>query len=59
MKKKTRGRPALPRGQDRGSLLSVRFKPSERRELERAARKTDQTLSAWTREVLLSKAMGR
>lgn len=59
MKKKTRGRPALPRGQDRGSVLTVRFKPSERRQLERAARETEQTLSAWTREVLLSQAKGR
>ena len=56
MKKKTRGRPYLPKGQERASLLSVRFKPSERRALERAAKKADQTVSAWAREVLLAAA---
>ena len=54
VKKKTLGRPPLAKGQDRASLLSVRLKPSERRALERAAKKSELTLSAWAREVLLA-----
>ena len=53
-KKSQGGRPFLPKGQQQSSLLAVRLKPSERKAIERAAKKSGLTLSAWAREVLLA-----
>ena len=55
-KKKARGRPPLKKGQDRGSVITLRLKPSERKALEKAAKKADKSLSAWARDVLLPQA---
>ena len=58
-RKRPVGRPKLPRGEERESILTLRLKPAERRELERAAKAAGQTVSAWAREALLSRAGGR
>jgi len=52
-KKRPRGRPKLPRGQDRGEVLTLRLRPNERERLENAAQKAGKPLSAWARDVLL------
>lgn len=57
MKKKP-GRPPVPKKQQKGSLLSVRFSETERRALEAAADNAGATLSAWARRVLLT-ALGK
>ena len=54
--KKTRGRPPLAKGQERAVVLTVRLKPSERKSLQKAAKRAEKTLSAWTRDVLLAQA---
>jgi hypothetical protein len=48
------GRPPVPKKLAKGSLLSVRFSESERRELERFATREGLTLSKWTRKTLLA-----
>lgn len=58
-KKRPIGRPKLPRGEEREVVLTLRLKPAERRELERAAKAAGQTVSGWAREALLSRAGGR
>ena len=52
-KKRPRGRPKLPRGQDRGAVLTLRLRADERERLETAAKKAGKPLSAWARDVLL------
>lgn len=55
-KKKPRGRPKLPKGQDRGVVLTIRLRGAERAQLERAAKRAKEPLSAWARQVLLGAA---
>lgn len=55
-KKRPRGRPKLPRGQDRPVVLTIRLQKAERAALEKAARKADKPLSAWARDGLLKLA---
>ena len=55
-RKRPRGRPKLPRGQDRDVVLTLRLRGAERAQLERAARKTGKPVSVWAREVLLGAA---
>jgi uncharacterized protein (DUF1778 family) len=55
-KKRPRGRPPLPRGQEREEALQIRLRAVDRRMLEKAARKAGQTLSGWARDVLLREA---
>ncbi len=57
MKKKL-GRPPVPKKQQKGSLLSVRFSAQEREDLERAAENEGIKLSAWARKVLVRHARG-
>jgi len=54
--KRPRGRPKLPRGRDRGVVLTIRLQKAERAALEKAARVADQPISAWARSVLLREA---
>jgi hypothetical protein len=51
------GRPPLPKGEAKGSLLSVRFSEDERQALDHAAKRIGERLSEWARRVLLSAAM--
>lgn len=55
-KKAKPGRPKLPRGESRGELVAVRFKPEERRRIETAARSASESVSEWMRRVLLAAA---
>jgi uncharacterized protein (DUF1778 family) len=55
-KKRPRGRPPLPKGQEREETLQIRLRAVDRRALEKAARKAGQTLSGWARDVLLREA---
>jgi hypothetical protein len=55
--KKTRGvgRPALPKGDAKAKIVTVRFKPEEFKAILRAAKVNRQTLSDWIRETLNAK----
>jgi len=55
-KKRPRGRPPLPKGEEREVVLTIRLKASERAQLQKAARGTEKTVSAWARTVLLERA---
>ena len=50
------GRPPLPKGEAKGSLLSVRFSVDERRALDQAAERNGERLSEWARRALLAAA---
>jgi predicted HicB family RNase H-like nuclease len=51
-KPKKPGRPMLPKGEAKGSIVPVRFSPEERRRVELAAKASRQTVSAWVRSTL-------
>lgn len=57
--RKTRkpGRPKLPKGAAKGSIVPVRFSPEDRRRVEAAAKASKQTVSEWIRSTL-SAAIG-
>lgn len=55
-KKRPRGRPKLPRGQERDTVLTLRLRPAERGRLQKAARRAEKPLSAWARDVLMAQA---
>lgn len=55
-KKPPRGRPKLPKGQDREVVLTIRLRASERTVLRKAAKDADKTVSAWARDHLLRAA---
>lgn len=48
-KKRPRGRPRLPKGKDRGSVLTLRLTKAERVAIEAAAKAAGQTVSEWAR----------
>jgi hypothetical protein len=48
------GRPMLPKGEAKGSIVPVRFSRDERKRVEAAARASKQTVSAWVRSTLNS-----
>ncbi len=52
------GRPPLHPEQAKGEYIQLRLSPAERLEYEQAAKRADQTLSAWIRQ-RLSKAAKR
>jgi hypothetical protein len=52
-KKRPRGRPKLPRGQDRRVVLTIRLRGAEREGIDLAARKAGKAASEWARDVLL------
>lgn len=55
--KRKPGRPKLPRGEAKGSIVPVRFSPEDRKRVEAAARAGRQTVSEWIRSTL-SAAIG-
>jgi len=57
--KKRPGRPKLPRSERSEAIVTLRLKRTEKRQLETAAKAAGQTLSEWTRNVLISASSGR
>ena len=55
-KKRTRGRPKLPRGEARPEVLQIRLSPAEKKALQRAAKASGGPISGWARAVLLREA---
>lgn len=55
-KKRPVGRPKLPRGQERDTVLTLRLRPAERDRLQKVARRAEKALSAWARDVLMAQA---
>jgi hypothetical protein len=55
-KKRPRGRPKLPKGEERAVVLTLRLRESERRAVQNAADRADRPLSEWARAVLLERA---
>lgn len=53
------GRPKLPEGAAKGSLLSVRFSDTERAALDEAAESAGESVSEWARRALLKAAAAR
>jgi predicted HicB family RNase H-like nuclease len=51
-KPKKPGRPTLPKGEAKGTIVPVRFNPEDRKKVEAAARASNQTVSAWIRSAL-------
>jgi hypothetical protein len=54
VKKPRRGRPPLPKGTAKKSLLSVRLTREERRAIDQAADEAGKPASEWARELLLA-----
>jgi len=52
------GRPALPKGRAKQSIVPVRFSPRDRKRLAAAARANKTTVSGWIRTTLYE-AMGQ
>lgn len=48
------GRPKLPRGEAKGSVVQVRFTAEDTKAMEAAARATKQTVSEWLRSLVRS-----
>jgi predicted HicB family RNase H-like nuclease len=57
-KSKKIGRPTLPKGAAKGSIVPVRFSPEDRKRVEAAAKASKQTVSAWIRITLLATIEG-
>ena len=53
-KPKKAGRPKLPKGEAKGSVVQVRFTAEDTKAMEAAARATKQTVSEWVRSVVRS-----
>lgn len=51
-KKRKPGRPKLPKGTAKGSIVPVRFSPEDRKRVEAAAKASGQTVSEWVRSTL-------
>lgn len=47
--KRQPGRPKLPRGEAKGSIVPVRFSPEDRKRVEAAAKANNKTVSEWIR----------
>ena len=52
--KRPRGRPALPEGQERSTVLTLRLTAAERARIEQEAAKVGKTVSEWVRARVLS-----
>lgn len=52
--KKTRkpGRPKLPKGEAKGTIVPVRFSPEDRKRVEASAKANGKTVSQWIRSTL-------
>lgn len=59
--KKTRkpGRPKLPKGTAKGSIVPIRFNPEDRKRVEAAAKANRQTVSEWIRNTLATAIGGQ
>lgn len=55
-KAKPRGRPKLAKGKSKVSVITLRVLPAERKSFDKAAKKSEQTLSDWARNTLLQAA---
>ena len=51
-KRRKPGRPKLPKGAAKGSIVPVRFSPADRKRVEAAAHASRQTVSEWIRSTL-------
>ena len=51
-----RGRPALPPGEAKGSVFTLRLSVEERAELDEIAERLGEPVSQWARDVLLAAA---
>jgi len=51
-KSKKPGRPKLPKGEAKGRIVPVRFKPDDLRAIEAAAKASNQTISEWVRSTI-------
>jgi hypothetical protein len=56
MKKKSAGRPPLPKGKAKDNTLLIRLSPVEREEVDDMAKFNGQKSSAWARHILLAAA---
>ena len=54
--KKKMGRPALPKGETKDTLIGARFTPDETQAVNAAVKRSGQVKSAWIRKALLSAA---
>ena len=52
------GRPALPKGETKDTLIGARFSPDETRVVNAAVKRAGQIKSDWIRKALLSAAAG-
>ncbi len=52
------GRPKLPKGTAKGTIVPVRFSPEDRKRVEAAAKSKKQTLSEWIRSTLYAALEG-
>ena len=48
------GRPMLPKGAAKGTIVPVRFSPEDRKKVEAAAKASNKTVSAWIRSTLIA-----
>ena len=46
------GRPVLPKGEAKGRIVPVRFKPEDLKHIESAAKSNKQTVSEWIRAAI-------
>jgi len=53
------GRPPLPKGAVKDVLLTIRMSPSERAEIDRAAKSNGKNASEWARGLLLDASRAR
>lgn len=51
-KKAKMGRPKLPRGEAKGSVIQVRFTPQDTKAIEAAAKASSQSVSEWVRSTI-------
>jgi predicted HicB family RNase H-like nuclease len=52
------GRPKLPKGQAKGTIVPVRFSAEDRKRVEAAAKAKKKTLSEWIRSTLYAAIEG-
>jgi hypothetical protein len=51
-KPKKVGRPTMPKGEAKGTIVPLRFSPENRKKVEAAAKAKGQTVSHWIRSTL-------
>lgn len=51
-KPKKAGRPMLPKGEAKATIVPVRFSPEDRKRVERAAKASKLSVSQWIRSTL-------